>query len=157
MLDAIDRLKRELKRQGQPEPTPADAAGLARAARAGFPAELLDFYTRCVPDPCIQLHQRIWSIDSALIENEGAVPGCALSPHGFVVFVSTLCGDAYCIDTTSTNAQGRHPIVLFSHEMIDEDATPDRIRAARVQVAGSFDEFLEHFIDGTLSEDAWLG
>ncbi|RJQ44631.1 MAG: hypothetical protein C4534_06190 [Gaiellales bacterium] len=125
--------------------------------RAGFPDELVEFYTRCEPDDCIELKQRIWSIANALIENTDAVPGCALFPHGFIVFASNLCGDSYCIDTNIKSAQGEHPVVLFSHEMIWEETSLEEFLPLRLEVASSFEEFLSKFADGTLIEEPSCG
>ena len=79
----------------------------------------------------MELKQRICSIDDAIQENTDAVPGCALCPHGFIVFANTFCGDAYCIDTNIASPKGDHPVVLFSHEMIDEDASLSDIQASQ--------------------------
>jgi len=152
MKAAIQTLIAKLKEQGLPEPKPASAADLERARVAGFPEELVDFYRQCHPQECIELKQRIWSIENALIENADAVPGCALSPHGFIVFASTLCGDAYCVDTNATDDRGHQPVVLFSHEVVEEDSPLSEIQPLRVEVASSLAEFLKKFADGTLSE-----
>jgi hypothetical protein len=157
MKEAIKALLAKLQQQGSPQPKPASAEDLKRAEAARFPTELLDFYRQCNPADCIELQQRIWSIDNALVENKDAVPGCALSPHGFIVFASTLCGDAYCIDTNFTTSEGKHPVVLFSHEMIDEDAALSVIQSLRVQVATSLEDFLMKFTNETLSEEPSYG
>lgn len=91
MSDVIDILLQHLKRVGHDAPQPASPESLKEAEEAGFPPELLSFYARCEPDEFIELKQRIWSIENAIVENENAVPGCALSPHGYVVFASNLC------------------------------------------------------------------
>jgi hypothetical protein len=157
MKDAIRDMLAKLKEAETPLPRPASAKNLKRAEKAGFPAELLNFYRLCEPDDCIELKQRIWSIESAIVENTDAVPGCVLYPHGFIVFASTLCGDPYCIDTTVTTAKGHHPVVLFSHEMIEEDATLPDIRALRRKVASSLEDFLKKFVKGTLTEEPSYG
>jgi hypothetical protein len=79
----------ELKGRGLSAPRRASEEDLRLAQTAGFPEELLDFYRACEPEDCIELKQRIWSIGLAIVENTDAVPGCALSPHGFIVFAST--------------------------------------------------------------------
>jgi hypothetical protein len=157
MKEAIESLLAKLQEQGSVPPQPASAEDLQRAEAARFPAELLDFYRQCNPADYIELQQRIWSIDSALVENKDAVPGCALSPHGFIVFASTLCGDAYCIDTNVVTSEGKHPVVLFSHEMIEEDAELSDIQSLRVEVATSLEDFLTKFTAETLSEEPSYG
>lgn len=136
---------------------PASSESLARAKEAGFPNELLEFYGECEPAVCIELKQRIWSIDNALVENQGAVPGRALFPHGFIVFGSTMSGDAYCIDKNATSADGQHRVVLFAHEMIGEDASLSEIEALQLEVADSFSDFLAKFVQGTLVDEPLFG
>jgi hypothetical protein len=132
---------------------PASTESLARAKEAGFPDELLEFYAECEPGVCIELKQRIWSIDNALVENQGAVPGCVLFPHGFIVFGSTMSGDAYCIDKNATSPDGQHSVVLFAHDMIGEDASHSEIKTLRLEVADSFSDFLAKFVEGTLIDE----
>ena len=157
MNEEIRGLMARLQQQRGPQPQPASPVDLKRAEAARFPTELLDFYRQCEPAHCIELKQRIWSIDNAIVENTDAVPGCALSPHGFIVFASTLCGDSYCIDTNVTTPEGQHPVVLFSHEMIGEGAPLSDILSLRVEVARSFSEFLVKFTNETLSDQPSYG
>lgn len=157
MNKTIQALMKTVKRVGGGECRPASAEDLKRAKEAGFPSELIDFYRQCEPNGVIQLQQRIWSIENALVENTGVVPGCALSPHGFIVFASTICGDSYCIDTNVKTAEGQHPVVLFSHEVIGEDASLPDILPLRLEVAKSFEEFLVKFKDETLIDEPLFG
>ncbi len=157
MKNVIRDLVAELKERGSPLPRPATVEDLKRAQAASFPDELLDFYRQCEPQGCIELKQRIWSIESAIVENTDAVPGCALSPHGFIVFASTIYGDAYCIDTNVTTSEGHHPVVLFSHETIEENASLSDIQGVRLEVAPSLEAFLRHFTNGTLNEEPLYG
>jgi hypothetical protein len=157
MKAAIRDLMTKLTEQGSPVPGRASAGDLERAQAAGFPDELLDLYRECEPENCIELRQRIWSIENAIIENSNAVPGCALSPHGFIVFASTVYGDAYCIDSNLVTSAGHHPVVLFSHEMIGEDATLSEIQRLRLEVASSLEDFLRKFTIGTLNEEPSYG
>ena len=157
MKDAIRDLIAKLKEQGSPVPGPASVEDLERAKAAGFPNELLDLYRECEPENCIELKQRLWSIGNAIIENTDAVPGCALSPHGFFVFASTVSGDAYSIDTNVATSDGHHPVVLFSHEMIGEDASLLDIQRLRLEVASSLEDFLKKFTNGTLNEEPSYG
>jgi len=87
------------------------------------------------------------------MENTDAVPGCALFPHGFIVFASNMCGDSYCVDTNVVTTEGNHPIVLFSHEMIEEDTPLPEIQALRLEVATSLEDFLRRFTDEMLVEE----
>lgn len=132
---------------------PANPEDLKRAEQAGLPRELLELYRQYEPDSSVDLSQRLWCAAHAVLENTDAVPGIGLFPHGYVVFASTLDGDAYCMDMNVTNEHGEHPIVLFGHEFIDENTELAHIQASRVEVASSLDDFLVKFAAGTLSED----
>jgi hypothetical protein len=152
----IEALKAALKhadvRAGQIRP--AKPEDLAKAENAGFPRELLDFYKEYEPGVAgIEIYQRMWSIKTALIENTKAVPGTGLYPHGYIVFASTTCGDAYCIDTNIANEQGEHPVVLFAHDEINKNTELSYIQRSRVEVASSLDDFLYRFATGILSEE----
>ncbi len=157
MKNAIERLLNTVQQTGGALPQPASEKDLKCGEDAGFPSELIEFYRECEPAGYIELKQRIWSIENALLENTDAVPGCALSPHGFIVFASTLCGDSYCIDTNVTTPEGQHPVVLFSHEMIEEDAQLSEIEPLRVEVATSLADFIVKFTNETLSEEPSYG
>lgn len=153
----IENLIAKLKEQDGSELRPASGQDLAAARAAGFPNELMEFYRQWEPESCIELKQRIWSIREALTENTDAVPGCALSPHGFIVFASNMCGDSYCIDTNVVTPEGHHPIVLFSHEMIEEDTPLSEIQVLRLVVATSLKDFIRQFTDETLAEEPLYG
>jgi hypothetical protein len=136
---------------------PASAKDIQKAIEFGFPKELLDFYRLCNPKVCIEFKQRIWSIDHAIVENEGAVPGCALFPHGYVVFASNGCGDAYCLDMNVATPEGIHPVAIFPHDAIDEEAELATIQSYRFQVADSLEDFLVKFINETLRDEPFYG
>lgn len=144
-------------RHPQRQLRPASAEDIQRAEQAGFPRELLDFYRECEPADYIEFKQRIWSINKALEENRDYVPGCSLSPHGFIVFASNICGDAYCIDTNVATADGQHPVVLFPHDAIDEDASLSAIQPFRLEVATSLADFLVKFTNETLANEPTYG
>lgn len=78
------------------------------------------------------------------------MPGCALFPHGYFVFASNLCSDAYCIDTNIITPDGRHPVVLFLHDAVGVDTPFSEIKHFRLEVASSIDDFLVKFTEGTL-------
>jgi hypothetical protein len=156
MRETVETLLAKLKEKSGTELRPASAEDLDRARAAGFPDELVDFYRQWEPDGCAELKQRIWSIDNALVENADAVPGCALSPHGFYVFASNVYGDSYCIDT-NVSREGHYPIVLFSHEVIAEDMPLSAILPFRKEVAASLKDFLFQFANETLDEKPFYG
>jgi hypothetical protein len=137
MNDAIQALVTKMQQTESEKLQPASAEDLKRAEEPELPLELIEFYRECNPEDCIELKQRIWSIDNVLLENQGAVPGCFLAPHGFVVFASNMSGDSYCIDSNVKTDEGLHPVVLFSHEMIEEDTPLSKMQSLRLEVASS--------------------
>jgi hypothetical protein len=149
-------LKAKLRNLGYPVPDGASAKELERARAIALPDELIEMYRQLNPADHVELKQRIWSIENAVVENTEAVPGCALSPHGYIVFASTMYGDAYCVDTNITTSAGHHPIALFCHEIIGEDDEIEKISSLRVEVASSLEDFLTQFTNGELSEEARL-
>jgi SMI1/KNR4 family protein SUKH-1 len=157
MTKAIQGLLTKVQESKGEEPKAASADDLKRAEEARFPTELIEFYRECEPTDCIEFKQRIWSIDNALVENQGAVPGCFLHPHGFIVFASNLSGDSYCIDTNVTTHEGHHPVVLFSHEMIEEDTPLERMQSLRLEVATSLEDFLMKFTNENLIDEPLYG
>jgi hypothetical protein len=154
--ETIQALKDALSRAGSVVSLgPAKPEDIERVRAAGFPQELIEFYADHEPDPdkhCAELEQRIWCVAKALEENTDAVPGIGLFPHGYVVFASTMSGHAYCIDTNTSAPDGQHPVVLFPHDSIDECTELPDIKASRVEVASSLDDFLLRFGAGTLIE-----
>jgi hypothetical protein len=155
--NAIHALVTKVQQTGGKKPKPASAKDLKRAEEAGLPIELIEFYLECNPEDCIELKQHIWSIDNALVEHQGAVPGCFLAPRGFIVFASNMCGDSYCIDTNVTTDAGHHPVVLFSHEMIEEDTPLSKMQLLRLEVATSLEDFLLKFTKENLVDEPLYG
>jgi hypothetical protein len=135
---------------------PAKSKDLDRARKAGFPRELIAFYSKYEPHPAdryIELDQRLYSITVALRENRASIPGEFVFPHGYVVFAGTTSGDGYCMDTNVRSKGGKHPIVLFAHDNFERFSDLPFIQASRVEVASSLDNFLLKFSTGQLSEE----
>lgn len=98
---------------------------------------------------------RLWPISDMLVENRDAVPGAYVSPHGFVVFGSTFCGDAYCFDINTLVDKDDEPgIVLISHEVISEEISADEARRLAKPVTKNLREFLEQFIREEIDEES---
>jgi hypothetical protein len=153
MSRAVDELKVELERAGGGVLHPASEKEIERAIQFGFPPVLVDFYRESAPGGgggCVQLKQRIWSVESAISENTDYVPGAELFPLGYVVFASNLCGDSYCIDTLNVAANGQCPVVLFPHDAIEEEASLIDVEKYRLIVATDLEDFLSKFVRGVL-------
>jgi hypothetical protein len=138
---------------------PAKPKSLKLAIQSGFPDELIEFYKDFEPEGwCVQLgseesdqaERLIHCIAAALEATFYEVPGVALYPLGYVTFGGTGCGDVYCIDTSVTTAEGRHPVTLFAVETIHEDTDASYIRESRLEVASSSEDFIAKFTSGEL-------
>jgi hypothetical protein len=135
---------------------PAQPGDLKRAAKAGFPRELLAFYRKYEPDPrdgCVELDQRIYCIADALRLNREVLPVVDGIPHGFAVFGGSASGDVYCFDTNVTTEERLHPVVWFRREVIAESTDISFLWAYRVEVASSLDDFLLKFTSRSLHSE----
>lgn len=130
----------------------ASPADLAKLEALGVPASILGFYREFEPSECAEGQVRLWPIQHVLEENEAYVPGAYASKHGYIVFASTLCGDAYCFDLTQRGRSDPR-IVLLSHEMIYEETTAAEMARLAKPVAQTLHEFLQQFIRGEVDEE----
>ena len=155
MREVIAELQAELKKARRGTLQPASEKDIQQAELFGFPAVLIDFYREGAPQAAegvVQLGQRIWSVQNAIAENRDYVPGADLFPLGYVVFASTQCGDAYCVDTVHADSSGEYPIVLFPHDSIQEGASLEDVERYRLTVATSLEGFLQQFARRALIE-----
>src|SRR4051812_27453612 len=90
---------------------------LAKLEALGVPESILAFYREFEPSECAEGQVRLWPIQNVLEENEAYVPGAYVSKHGYIVFATTLCGDAFCFDLRQ-RGQVEPRVVLLSHEEI---------------------------------------
>jgi len=153
--DAIEKLRAELEKSDGGSVQPASEDDILQAQAFGFPDSLIRFYRDAAPsaiDGRVELDQRIWSVQNAIVENGAYVPGANLFPLGYVVFAGNKFGDAYCIDTTNQSPDGHSPVVLFPHDVIDEGASLADVEIYRLVVASSLEDFLAKFTSRTLTE-----
>jgi len=76
--------------------------------------------------------------------------GCHTCKHGYIVFASTLSGDAYCFDTNTCDPDGNPRIVLISHKTVFQDTTAEQIAASAQPVAQNLAAFLKQMVDNSL-------
>jgi hypothetical protein len=160
LKETIRKVRKKLKESGSGELRPASEQNLKLAEEAGLPAELIDFYRSYVPcDPDghgvfeSEQHIHIWDIPNVLYTIRNAVPAFVVYPLGYYAIAETRCGDAYCMDANMAGPEGEHPIVLFSHESINEDTQLSYIQASRHVVASSLEDFLLKFASETLIDE----
>jgi hypothetical protein len=155
--EAVEELKRELRKADGGTLRPSIEEDLAQARRFGFPNVLLDFYRDNAPDPRdgrVELDQRIWSVQNAMTENRDYVPGAYLFPLGYVVFASNKFGDAYCLDTVHCSSSAECPVVLLPHDVIEDGATLESVEKYPLTVADNLENFIRQFARRTLVEKA---
>ena len=143
-------LAKEIGTQTDIELRPAEELTLKRLHALGVPQSVLDFYRSYEPIKCAEIEGvRLWPIADVLEENEKYVPGADIVSRGFIVFATTVFGDAYCFDIS----QAQSPIVLLSHEVSYEGMEAKQIRTFAKPIAPTFDGFLASFVAGTLDID----
>ncbi|MBE7490334.1 MAG: SMI1/KNR4 family protein [Planctomycetes bacterium] len=122
---------------------------LKKLAKLRLPESVAEFYREYEPTEPTEDPVRIWPLEALFQENEEGIPGICTSRHGYVVFASNHNGDAYCFDLTSGQS-GDPPIVLISHDEVDEDSPAEQVARAAVPVADNLGDFLKQFAAGTL-------
>jgi hypothetical protein len=162
LKDVVKRVRQKLKESGSGGFRPATEQNLKLAEEAGFPPELIEFYRSFEPyDPdghgvfVSDQHIHIWDIPNALWSIRKDVPAFVVFPLGYIAIGMTRYGDAYCMDSNVAGAEGKHPIVLFSPETINENTETSYIQESRLVVASSLDDFLLKFAAGTLVDEAF--
>jgi hypothetical protein len=100
---------------------PANGEGLAVLTQLGAPESLLRFYRNFEPQREAEVGKvRMLPVSDVVVENNDAVPGVDLRPHGFVTFATTIYGDVYCFDTSANTSKADAPVVIMTHEVIFE-------------------------------------
>lgn len=118
--------------------------------KLGIPNDAIAFFSEFEPTECADINGvRLWPIQEVVAENRDYVPGCYIVQHGYVVFATTLFGDAFCFDTKATG-QG-NPTVLISHDGYDWDqVTSEEIARFKKPITSDFKSFLEAYVEETL-------
>jgi len=84
-------------------------------------------------------------------QNTLYVPGLFIQPWGYVVFATSVFGDAFCFDTNSAKSKASSPVVLIAHDLDwDDEATRSNIAKLAKPIAGSFEEFLGKYVSEEL-------
>ena len=102
---------------------------------------------------CAEIEKaRLWPISELVVENTDAVPGYYAHPCGYVVFATTIYGDAFCFDTNSLGFPASASVVLIAHDLEPENDQMKRqdLEKLAKPVAVNFEDFLQKFVAGTL-------
>ena len=113
-----------------------------------LPKEVLDFYNDFAPADIIEINAiRLLPISEVVEENTNYIPGYLLTPLGFCVIATTIEGDVYCINNTSS----LYNIVIASHDEIYEGQEVDEILKGTRQIADTLNDFLNLFAEQKLN------
>jgi len=143
----------EIKRKTGVAFRPGTAAAIAALRALGVSEKILAFYRQSEPSKCMEIGKvRLWPTANILEENKDYVPGHFAQPCGYVVFSTTICGDAYCFDTSNKSADSTTKIVLIAHDLEPENDEMKREDLAKLAkpIAASFEGFLKAFVSESL-------
>jgi hypothetical protein len=131
---------------------PATPARLEQLRALGVPDDALTFYRDSEPAKYVEIAKvRLWPITQVLSENKDYVPGAYAQPCGYVVFATTVYGDAFCFDTRTTSPRTA-PVVLIAHDLEPENDEMKREELEKLAkpIAPSFEDFLKSFVSETV-------
>ena len=130
---------------------PADPKDLEKLAQYNLPKDIIDFYRHFEPHD----HEdggpvRLLKIKGIIEENTDYIPGCQISKLGFIVFATTLCGNAICFNLNKT-INNEITIAHVGHGEDYSDWTPENVLdeedswSHNKTICQSFYEFLTYF------------
>ena len=141
----------EIKQKSKVDFRPASQAGLDALRALGVPENALAFYQDSEPATCAEIDDvRLWPISDVLGENRDFVPGCYIQPLGYIVFATTVFGDAFCFDWNPANSSATAPLVLIAHDLDWNEIKREEIANLAKPIAPSFESFLIAFVAETL-------
>jgi len=121
-----------------------------KLAELGIPIDARLFFAEAEPEQCVEInHVRLWPIKEVLAENRDYVPGCFIRPMGYIVFATTIFGDAYCFDIKKKNAESA-PIVLVAHDLNWDEIKPEGMAELAKPIASTFENYLKLFVEEKL-------
>ena len=142
----------EIKQKSRVDFRPSSPGRIADLRSLGMPEDIVAFYLNSEPARTAEIGKvRLCSIPDILVENKDAVPGYYAHACGYVVFATTIYGDAFCFDTLAASGKTA-PIVLIAHDLEpdnDEIKREDLAKLAK-PIAVSFESFLNAFASETL-------
>lgn len=150
-MSLLDEIKQKSKAN-----FPAGRADIEQLRSLGAPEEVLNFFLDSEPASCVEISSvRLWPISELLVENRDAAPGLYAQPCGYVVFATTIYGDAFCFDTRATTSNGIAPVLLIAHDLEPENDVmkcEDLAKLAK-PIAPSLESFLQAFVLEALDID----
>lgn len=135
---------------------------ISRFERVLGNANIREYLTSCLTENGLAASGlSVKSVESIEAENLGeAAPGMYIHPYGYLVFATSIGGNALCFHADSDGVYWANHGNFYddgvsyqnaaSREWVDEDVSPDAIRHAMVEVAANIEEFLEQFLTDRL-------
>ena len=143
----------QIRQKTNAEFRPASPADLEALRTLHLPEDILAFYRQAEPVKYAEIGKvRLWPITNILEENKDYVPGYYANSCGYVVFSTTIYGDAFCFDTRSAVYPLNSAIVLIAHDLEPENDEIKREDLAKLAkpIAASFSDFLQAFVSEKL-------
>jgi SMI1/KNR4 family protein SUKH-1 len=131
----------------------ASKGDLAKLRKLNLPKQVIDFYRESAPIRSAHGQVRLCSIADIVVESRDGVPGLYSTPMGYVVFATSEYGDAYCFNLNNCDSDDDPEIVLISHEMVDDQTTPEQMARLAKPVAQNLTDFLEKFLEDQIDEE----
>ena len=131
----------------------ADEKDIKYLKSSKYPDSVTRFYSHMEPQGCVEINGvRLESIYSLRTENEVGVPIYVIYDLGYRAIGATEYGDVFCLNVKQKTKDGQPSIYIASHDEImdGEDYTNDEVMSKIKKVAGSFEEFLEKFVEEKL-------
>lgn len=149
MSNEIELLEK-IKRKTNVSFHPADAEALKQFRLLGAPEDAVSFFEQHDPTECAEINKvRLLPIEEILFENRECVPGADIQPLGYVVFATTVYGDAFCFATKAVTQSP--PVVLVAHDWeLDESTLSAKLAELAKPVANSFYDFLRAWVEERL-------
>ncbi len=121
----------------------------------GAPEDAVLFFEKHDPAEYVEIKKvRLLPIEEIVAENRNFVPGADIQPLGYVVFATTVYGDAFCYATNGAADAKSAPIVLVAHDWeLDESILRARLAELAKPVATDFYDFLLAWVEERLDID----
>jgi hypothetical protein len=120
---------------------------LNELAKFGLPDDAESFYAKAEPEECAEINNvRLWPISEVIAENTKFVPGIYIQPMGYVVFATTIFGDAFCFATDGNYEAQSAPIVLIAHDLERDEIKREELAKLAKPIAPDLGTFLEMFV-----------
>ncbi|MEZ6193100.1 MAG: SMI1/KNR4 family protein [Phycisphaerales bacterium] len=149
-MDNIEKIMRQISQKTGVRCGPAKPDELETLRELGFPPKVIEFYERFIPEDAIEIGPCILTIHDirrmCLYDRDPvstAAFGASLLPFG-----EDMSGDLLCFDPDRLDDEGWPLVVTVSHEVVDEDSTPEEVRQGAEEYCKNLPELLKRMVSG---------